>query len=151
MGCKFTLRELEAKTPSATFGKQDPRENAKFSAMVTDLLEVSEEEVASLPECDSEKALLEAGVPESILAGIKATDWKERQKGIRELQDWVQKNREDASHVCESIIFYLSHKLKKFKESNQVVLKDMFSLLNQLASLQTGGKMHGDASVARNV
>ena len=61
------------------------------------------------------------------------SEWKEKQKGIISLKEWVLSNKEEAQKVLEALTIWIKSKLKDFKEHNPGILKESLILLQSIS------------------
>ena len=97
-------------------------------------LECDEESFEEMSIEDAEKALASGiNIPSQITTLCEGKDWKERQKGLQELNEWVSSQIENLKNLLEPFSVYFKKKIiKDFKESNQSILKEGFTLLQMI-------------------
>lgn len=94
--------------------------------------EVKLEDIGDL--CSPETAEQAIGcIPPEILTDFDIGTWKERQKKLQDLKDWLEANPQE-SGFAEALAVWLRAKLKDFRENNVSVLKTSLELLTCVAS-----------------
>jgi hypothetical protein len=96
------------------------------------------EEAMSLEEAEERAGGI---LPESIMSGVSATAWKEKQEAIKELKTWIEENPEQINAITEPIIRVLKHRMKDWKENNFNVIRESFEVITILAA--------GSSSISR--
>lgn len=99
-----------------------------------------------ITEEDADK-IIQENIPESIFENIKKTEWKDRQKALQNFNEWILNNREKAISIYETIIVWLNYKLKDFKESNQTILKEAFSIISTITTIQPVSKKFASVAI----
>jgi hypothetical protein len=93
-------------------------------------------------ELDAEKTMIEV-IPLHISEALDKAEWKERLKGFQELSCWVSSNKEKVDSMLIPLTFFLKDKLKDFKENNQTIIKEAFTILSHLVQSKSCGKKFG--------
>jgi len=89
---------------------------------------------------DAEKIVKENLIPAEINEKLCKTEWKERQKGFQDLLSWLNENKSKIDEILIPLSLYLKSKLKDFKESNQTIIKEAFSIILVLSESNNTGK-----------
>jgi len=79
---------------------------------------------------DYEKVLKEK-IP--VLELITSDNWRERHKGLVQLNEWIKCNTEELKVVIEPLLQFLSNHFKNFKEKNVSILKELLTLFQSFA------------------
>eukprot|EP01022_Parablepharisma_sp_SALTPOND_P013285 TRINITY_DN1767_c0_g1_i1.p1 TRINITY_DN1767_c0_g1~~TRINITY_DN1767_c0_g1_i1.p1 ORF type:complete len:1819 (+),score=240.94 TRINITY_DN1767_c0_g1_i1:2754-8210(+) len=88
---------------------------------------------------NSEKTIEEV-IPQHISEELSKSEWKERLKGFQDLNAWLCANKEKMDSMLVPLAVWIKGKLKDFKESNQAILKEAFTLLAALVEFPSSGK-----------
>jgi len=109
-----------------------PKKESKQSA--SEIKEIPEENLGTFCSIeDSTKIVLE-NIPDSVAKLLDNGDWKERQKGLQDLNEWIKGNNEKTQNILEQLTIWLKSKLKDFKESNQGIIKELLTLLSNISA-----------------
>lgn len=126
-----TAKIPEVKIPSPTIPEIRPIQTKEELIVNNQELKISEE--------DADK-IIKQNVPESISIDINKTDWKEREKALENLNEWIMNNKEASVAIYETIIVWLRYKLKDFKETNQAIIRAVLTVILSLANIQPASK-----------
>ena len=120
-------REVPEKLNTRRKGKRNTIENA----MINETIEV-----------DTERVVSEI-IPLNISEALDKVEWKERLKGFQELSCWISSNKEKVDLMLIPITLFLKDKLKDFKENNQTIIKEAFTILSHLVQSKSCSKKFG--------
>ena len=96
-----------------------------------------------ISEVDPELTIADA-IPPRISEAMKKPDWKDRLKGFQELVKWMSTNREKVNSMIIPLTLWLKNKLKDFKENNQAIIKEAFTIITYLVESPNANKKLGD-------
>ena len=87
---------------------------------------------AEVAEIESEKLVTDI-LPQHIIEAMNKTEWKDRLKGFQDLVNWIPKNRSKVNMAVVQLATWIRINLKDFKENNQAILKEAFTIIAYLA------------------
>jgi len=118
------------KKPSMTTTKKSTKKET------SSVKEVKLEDIGNICSFESAEEIVSNSVPREILEEFYTGTWKEKQKKLQDLKEWLERNQPD-ENLVEALAVWLKGKLKDFKEKNSNILKETLDLLTQLANSTT--------------
>ena len=106
----------------------------KIVNKVVEMAEIKEEDIGQLITVEEATKQIEEILPPELFQSLDKSEWKERQKGLQDINEWTNNNIEKITGSLNGLVIWLKQKLKDFKESNQGVMKEGMVLLGNLAS-----------------
>ena len=121
--------EAQVKPKPKLQNKKKPEDKSKSNITPK---EIKEEDVGPIMEEAEADAQITQILQKDIVDDLSNPAWKERQKALQNLNQWIITNAQQETKVVEALIIFLKKRLKDFKESNIGVMKEAFIVLETI-------------------
>lgn len=86
--------------------------------------------------------LISQQISPEITALSNSTKWNERKQAFSDLSKWIKDNSNNNSELLNTIIKFIKFKLRDFKESNVIIVKEAIELFETLLEIPGFTKKH---------
>ena len=116
------------------YKNQETREEARLELEREYKKLLEEDKGQAITACEATKQVFEV-IPTDILAQFDMNEWSEREKGLQDLNNWINKNADKGKKkLIEALVLWLKRKFGDLKILNNEVTKELLTLFKTLSN-----------------